>query len=236
MPAPASLPEWCSNPSDPADIVEPGAAKKEDGWNASERPPAQYFNWWQNLVYLWVEWLSDERDRIAAIVDAPVSQRVYQIAASAFSTAEWIHSAAGALSAPTGANQKTYLDLNDVLPDGCAITDIRVIVDPAAGAGSVASGSRMELKLWKIARNFTTGAVAVTPTLEVALAGATTNVATMEDDDTGALQTLRTGILLTPRAIDKDSYSLVLEVESATIGDLLYGAQIVATLPNVGAR
>ena len=40
----------------------------------AERPPAQHFNWWQNLVGLWARWL-DEREQ-------DVARRIVQIAAA----------------------------------------------------------------------------------------------------------------------------------------------------------
>jgi hypothetical protein len=58
---PTTLPEWASDPG--ADIVEPALAQKQDGWDTSDRPPAQFFNWWQNNVFTWVQF-----------VNAPVGQ------------------------------------------------------------------------------------------------------------------------------------------------------------------
>lgn len=51
---PTDLPEWAS---DQDNIEEPPAAKKKTGWVAGEKPPHQWFNWFFNLVYLWLEWL-----------------------------------------------------------------------------------------------------------------------------------------------------------------------------------
>lgn len=53
---PSSLPRWANVGGA---IVTPGAGKLDVGWVTAERPPAQYLNWYQNLVYLWVLWLSD---------------------------------------------------------------------------------------------------------------------------------------------------------------------------------
>ena len=55
MPKPASLPRWATDAG--ADITEPLEPKKDIGWEASEKPPREYFNWWQNLVYEWTEYL-----------------------------------------------------------------------------------------------------------------------------------------------------------------------------------
>ena len=55
MTKPTTLPEWGTGPG--ASIVEPSAGRKELGWTATEEPPAEFFNWWQNNVFGWVEWL-----------------------------------------------------------------------------------------------------------------------------------------------------------------------------------
>lgn len=53
---PASLPEWAS---DGTEIIEPSAGVKAVGWKRSVNAPSpQVFNWWQNLLYLWVAWLT----------------------------------------------------------------------------------------------------------------------------------------------------------------------------------
>lgn len=49
---PTSLPEWASGGSAP--IAEPPSASKQNGWSEGYRPPHEWFNWWMNLVYLWV--------------------------------------------------------------------------------------------------------------------------------------------------------------------------------------
>ena len=62
---PIKKPSWMSGISSP-EVVEPSAGKKIDGWNADERPPAEYFNWlFQNLSD-WVDYL----DQIGNFVDA----------------------------------------------------------------------------------------------------------------------------------------------------------------------
>lgn len=52
---PSTLPEWATVG---ADVVEPLLAEKQLGWVLATRPPAQWFNWWQLLVYQWVVWLN----------------------------------------------------------------------------------------------------------------------------------------------------------------------------------
>jgi hypothetical protein len=60
MTRPIKLPQWADAPSVPTDIVEPSDIKKGLGWTTAgtipEKPPYQYFNYWQNLVFNWVSY------------------------------------------------------------------------------------------------------------------------------------------------------------------------------------
>lgn len=38
--------------------VEPTPAKKAEGWEPAEEPPAQTLNWWMNLLGVWITWLN----------------------------------------------------------------------------------------------------------------------------------------------------------------------------------
>jgi len=52
---PGSLPRWADVGGA---IVTPSSGKLDKGWVTAERPPAQYLNWYQNLVYLWVVFIN----------------------------------------------------------------------------------------------------------------------------------------------------------------------------------
>jgi hypothetical protein len=60
MTKPNKLPEWDTNE---VNSVEVDGSRKTAGWLAPggvpEKPPFQYFNYWQNLVYKWVKWLDE---------------------------------------------------------------------------------------------------------------------------------------------------------------------------------
>lgn len=58
---PSKLPEWATGA---ADVVEPSAGKKGTGWVNGERPPPEYFNWWQELVHDWTEALNQYTRRL----------------------------------------------------------------------------------------------------------------------------------------------------------------------------
>lgn len=66
MPRPSLFPEWASGGSG---SVEPSSAKKLLGWIV-EKPPYQFFNWWMNLVYLWLVQLASESTANAAAIAA----------------------------------------------------------------------------------------------------------------------------------------------------------------------
>lgn len=55
MPQPSSTPEWASTGT----RVTPATAKQQQGWITGEKAPAQWLNWWMNLVYLWVVYLKN---------------------------------------------------------------------------------------------------------------------------------------------------------------------------------
>ncbi len=55
MSKPTTLPEWASSAI--AGITEPSTLQKQSGWAVRQKPPAQYLNWWQKLVYQWIVWL-----------------------------------------------------------------------------------------------------------------------------------------------------------------------------------
>ena len=54
MARPSSLPVWATSGS----ITVPGGGKQAAGWIANDTPPYQYENWFWNLLYQWVLWLS----------------------------------------------------------------------------------------------------------------------------------------------------------------------------------
>jgi len=55
-------PQWCTTPVDPGDISAPDAAKKASGFKkvagVPEKPPYQDFNWYMNLAYQWLLYMS----------------------------------------------------------------------------------------------------------------------------------------------------------------------------------
>lgn len=67
MPKPTDLPNWATDAAFPAGVepeagdpnkVEPNATKQGIGWRPNEKPAAEWFNWWMNLVYLWIVYVN----------------------------------------------------------------------------------------------------------------------------------------------------------------------------------
>ncbi len=54
---PTQLPTWATSGTN---ISEPATGRKTAGWLSGMAAAAGFFNWWQNLVYRWVDWLSGE--------------------------------------------------------------------------------------------------------------------------------------------------------------------------------
>lgn len=59
---PSTLPEWATDVG--ATVEEPLTAKKKEGWVPDEIPPPGWFNWWQELVYDWIYYMSQGYIRV----------------------------------------------------------------------------------------------------------------------------------------------------------------------------
>lgn len=66
MARPATLPIWATAPADPLDVVIPALGKQALGWSkvagVPEKPPYEWFNWYQNLSYQWAAYWADLTD------------------------------------------------------------------------------------------------------------------------------------------------------------------------------
>jgi hypothetical protein len=61
---PTGLPRFASEdvangPLGGNNVIEPSEAKKDSGWNYSERPAREWLNWFQRKTYQWILWLKD---------------------------------------------------------------------------------------------------------------------------------------------------------------------------------
>lgn len=61
MAKPTDLPIWDTNETN---AIEPPTSRQDDGWLAPvgipEKPPYQWFNWWMNNVYKWINFIKDK--------------------------------------------------------------------------------------------------------------------------------------------------------------------------------
>lgn len=140
------LPRWCTAPVAPADIVVPASGRLDVGYSPSERPPAQYFNWFMNRAYVWIKYLSDFRlylvDFITAAFYGSVNRtRMVNIAnAQPLSTSDtvfsesWIWWSIAALQNGwrSQANNGLLFIPLDQLPHGSVYTNVVVRFEPGA--------------------------------------------------------------------------------------------------------
>jgi hypothetical protein len=66
MARPDELPRWADGVD--ALITEPSEGKKTIGWDAGERPPAQFFNWLLNRIYQWLVYADQVIPPIGSII------------------------------------------------------------------------------------------------------------------------------------------------------------------------
>ena len=57
MAKPTKDAEWATGASD---ILEPTLGQKQLGWVTGTKPPNGWFNWWMNLMHLWIVWLDSK--------------------------------------------------------------------------------------------------------------------------------------------------------------------------------
>ncbi len=43
-------------------VTEPNAGQKTGGWGVKQKVPAHFLNWWKNLVYQWITWITARVD------------------------------------------------------------------------------------------------------------------------------------------------------------------------------
>src|SRR5258708_3252364 len=64
MPKPSTIPLWATSATGIANTTTPPAQQQLDGWAVAQPPPSQYFNWIQNLLGAWMQWLNDFENTI----------------------------------------------------------------------------------------------------------------------------------------------------------------------------
>ena len=209
MPKPTDLPRW-ANVS--GDIVEPTEDKKDVGWIAGEKPPAQFWNWLQKNIYDWLSYF-DEAKELTLYFPAAMGQ-------VSGTLADQIYTGAHALPTNVGytENDATFnfdIPLTPVLLPGDVITEITVY-----GAEGNAGGEVYTAKVVSVAT--TGGPTQISTTKTSGTTGAETSIGwTTSDTD------------FTPDGYTVGNNFLVLacSVASASGTDevRLYGAKVVIT-------
>jgi hypothetical protein len=101
---PGSLPRWADVGGA---IVVPTSGKKDIGWEPEEKPPAEFLNWFQNLVYQWTDYVDDGEltgafALASAISPAAITGSNNDYTPASFSTAQVIRQALSADATLTG--------------------------------------------------------------------------------------------------------------------------------------
>lgn len=196
-----NLPEWATTPTD---FAEPSLGKKQEGWLSNERPPSGWFNWWMNLVYLWIAWLKGFINNSGDFVYPTNQTRTLHLTAAACAQPL----AADSWKAPTAtASEITSFvngavakyDLQEILPSGAANLVIDVMVTPGATLTSRGgAGTGLRIGLVSHAPDWATPAT-VSPTVED----------TDEQADSTAIQLLTLNLA---GSVDKSTKSYALYV------------------------
>lgn len=89
MAKPATKPDWTF--TNPAQRVEPGAAKKENGWDENERPPKEYMNWLFFNLTEWINYLEEQADLFTSAKQVLVDSSIGTSSFPTFKTLQEAH-------------------------------------------------------------------------------------------------------------------------------------------------
>lgn len=109
IPKPIKLPDWANdlnflsgNWAGFPTKVEPPQSQKDQGWLPKQKPPAEFLNYWQQLVFKWIEYLDKYVDESGTEYLEPFAQAVpdltLDVTAGVFSFGEKAISFAGGSS------------------------------------------------------------------------------------------------------------------------------------------
>ncbi len=74
----ATKTRWATAPLSGGDLTEPDNDTKDHGWQAAEEPPHSFFNYWQNVVYLWLIYLENIAAEISVLAFTWTMAHVFQ--------------------------------------------------------------------------------------------------------------------------------------------------------------
>jgi hypothetical protein len=238
---PTTTPSWATDANYPAGAdpwsgtptrVEPSAPQKGTGNTPATRPPAQHHNWLQGFIADWIAYF-------AAIIDSN-EEHTYQAPKT---RTVWIPCYKGVSSSdPAGDAQDWREDLgtgttlsilskrnsgwvkfhlSEVVPSGCTITTVNVLVDPGAAR---AAGNNMRAEVVQL--DYGVGSALPVET----------TIGTDEDDESTNRQFLT--ILGVNTVVDRSDKHVSVRVRAGNTGlasaDNLYG--VLVTFTDIGPR
>lgn len=75
---PISKLRWATAPLSGGDVVEPDNTTKDEGWQAAEEPPHSFFNYWQNVAYLWFVYLGNIQAELSVLAFTWTLAHIFQ--------------------------------------------------------------------------------------------------------------------------------------------------------------
>ena len=120
-----------------ANKTDPGAGKKAEGFEPTERPAADYLNWLFNRIYLWTQYLEDITNAADEHVYPTPKTRVVVIGPHSginLTGDGWHYSGVTDIAyiKANVDNVKRIFNLTDHLPSGCTVTKIDALIKPGA--------------------------------------------------------------------------------------------------------
>lgn len=112
MARPDEFPDWATAGSN---TVAPPTSLRTAGWAAFTAPPAQFFNWCQNLIGRWVRYLDDERAAVNTRIDNLVIPGEADFTGVAYKAQE---NAFTAMQSIAHSNASKPLLRSDAMPSG----------------------------------------------------------------------------------------------------------------------
>ncbi len=241
MARPTEQPRWATNAifvaigeawDGLANKADPGAGKKDEGFEPTERPPADFINWILNRIYLWTQYLEDITNAADEhVYPAPKSRRImiaphHGLPASGNT---WRYNGVtDVLFALSGENNsEMVVSISDHIPSEMTITEVNALIKPGAARSG---GNEMEFAL-DVIQDFTTF-----PDKNAAWVDSSFSTTLILDDGSTDFQRIKfTGLSIT---LARDKQLVNARIKSGSTGlampDRFYGIEVKFT--DVGPR
>lgn len=132
--------------------TEPSSVKKALGWFYREKPPEGYFNWWQNLVYLWIQHFDDFGTTIPTYADIAT---LTAVASTTFSNNAKVHVTGFGIYRYSLSSTDTADGETIISPDDVTGRFYLIVPDPAKILGEISPLiSDIEYKLSSLKKTY----------------------------------------------------------------------------------